>query len=287
MPLHAQSDHLKGPHRQSRRIAVRVIRACRDAGWPAWPSTPSRTGRTARRMADEAYALGGQTSAESYLDIAKILGAAAKSGADAVHPGYGFLSENADFAQAVLDAGPDLDRPPPAAIDALGDKVNARHIALRAGAPLVPGTPGPGHRRRRGRGLRPGVRPAGGDQGRLRRRRPRAQGRPHHRGDPGAVRLGGPGGGRAFGQASASSSDTWTGRGTSRPSAGRPHGNVVVARTRDCSLQRRHQKLVEEARPRSLPGAAQADPRLAPKRSCKEAGYYGAGTASTWSARTA
>src|SRR6201991_1410421 len=95
------------------------------------------------RLADEAFALGGQTSAESYLDIAKLLDAAAKSGANAVHPGYGFLSENAYFAQAVLDAGLIWIGPSPQSIRDLGDKVTARHIAAKADAPLVPGTPEP------------------------------------------------------------------------------------------------------------------------------------------------
>ena len=94
-------------------------------------------------LADEAYALGGATPAESYLDIEKILHIAARSGADAIHPGYGFLAQNASFAEAVLDAGMTWIGPPPAAIEALGDKVRARHIAQKVGAPLVPGTPDP------------------------------------------------------------------------------------------------------------------------------------------------
>src|SRR5919206_3756669 len=125
-------------------IAVRVIRAARDAGI-ASVAVYADQDRDARhvRLADEAYALNGTTSAETYLVIDKLLSVARRSGADAVHPGYGFLSERADFAQAVLDAGLIWIGPPPQAIRDLGDKVAARHIAQRAGAPLVAGTPDP------------------------------------------------------------------------------------------------------------------------------------------------
>ena len=122
-------------------IAVRVIRACRDAGIGsvAVYADPDRDALFVR-LADEAHSLGGATPAESYLDIAKIVKVAQDSGADSVHPGYGFLAENADFAQAVIDAGLVWIGPPPAAIDALGDKAKAKHIAERAKAPLAPGT---------------------------------------------------------------------------------------------------------------------------------------------------
>src|SRR5258708_27455937 len=125
-------------------IAGRVARACRDAGIAsvAVYAEPDLDAPPVQ-AADEAYALGGDTPAASYLDIGKILAAAAKSGADAIHPGYGFLSENADFAQAVIDAGLTWIGPPPQAIRDLRDKVAARKIAQRAGAPLVPGSPGP------------------------------------------------------------------------------------------------------------------------------------------------
>lgn len=125
-------------------IAVRVIRAAKDAGLEsvAVYADPDRDAMFVR-LADEAFALGGSTAAESYLDIEKVIGAAKQSGADAIHPGYGFLSENADFAQAVINAGLTWIGPSPQSIRDLGDKVTARHIALKAGAPLVPGTKDP------------------------------------------------------------------------------------------------------------------------------------------------
>ena len=125
-------------------IAVRIIRACRDAGLAsvAVYAGPDLDALHVT-MADEAYALEGQSPAESYLSIEQILKRAADSGADAIHPGYGFLAENAGFARAVIDAGLTWIGAPPAAIDALGDKVKARHIAARVGAPQVPGTAEP------------------------------------------------------------------------------------------------------------------------------------------------
>ncbi|MEP6796714.1 MAG: biotin carboxylase N-terminal domain-containing protein, partial [Lapillicoccus sp.] len=125
-------------------IAVRVARACKDAGYGsvAVYADPDRDALHVK-VADEAYALGGSTPGDSYLVQEKLLEIAAQSGADAVHPGYGFLSENASFARAVQEAGLIWIGPGPEAIDSLGDKVKARHIATRAGAPLVPGTAEP------------------------------------------------------------------------------------------------------------------------------------------------
>src|ERR687890_933114 len=122
-------------------IAVRVIRACKDAGLGsvAVYADPDRDALFVR-IADEAHSLGGATPADSYLDIGKIIAAAERSGADSVHPGYGFLAENAGFAQAVIDAGLVWIGPPPAAIESLGDKAKAKHIAQKANAPLAPGT---------------------------------------------------------------------------------------------------------------------------------------------------
>ena len=231
------------------------------------------------RLADEAFALGGQTSAESYLDFAKLLDAAEKSGANAIHPGYGFLSENADFAQAVIDAGLIWIGPSPQSIRDLGDKVTARHIAARAQAPLVPGTPEP-------------VKDA--DE---------VVAFAKEYGVPIAIKAAFGGGGRgmkvartieeipelfdsatreavaAFGRG-----ECFVERYLDKPRhveaqvIADQHGNVVVAGTRDCSLQRRFQKLVEEAPAPFLTDAQRKEIHESAKRICKEAGYYGAGT---------
>ncbi|MFD5411642.1 acetyl/propionyl/methylcrotonyl-CoA carboxylase subunit alpha [Streptomyces nojiriensis] len=261
-------------------IAVRVARACRDAGIGsvAVYADPDRDALHVR-AADEAFALGGDTPAASYLDISKVLQAAADSGADAIHPGYGFLSENADFAQAVIDAGLTWIGPPPQAIRDLGDKVAARHIAQRAGAPLVAGTPDP---------------VSGSDE-------VVAFAKEH--GLPIAIKAAFGGGGRglkvartleevpelyesavreavaAFGRG-----ECFVERYLDKPRhvetqcLADSHGNVVVVSTRDCSLQRRHQKLVEEAPAPFLSEAQNAELYAASKAILKEAGYVGAGT---------
>ncbi|MER7984183.1 biotin carboxylase N-terminal domain-containing protein [Streptomyces noursei] len=261
-------------------IAVRVARACRDAGIGsvAVYADPDRDALHVR-AADEAFALGGDTPATSYLDIAKVLQAAADSGADAIHPGYGFLSENAEFAQAVLDAGLTWIGPPPHAIRDLGDKVAARHIAQRAGAPLVAGTSDP---------------VSGADE-------VVAFAKEH--GLPIAIKAAFGGGGRglkvartleeipelydsavreavaAFGRG-----ECFVERYLDRPRhvetqcLADKHGNVVVVSTRDCSLQRRHQKLVEEAPAPFLSDEQNAELYRASKAILKEAGYEGAGT---------
>ncbi|MFF6981007.1 acetyl/propionyl/methylcrotonyl-CoA carboxylase subunit alpha [Streptomyces sp. NPDC008343] len=261
-------------------IAVRVARACRDAGIAsvAVYADPDRDASHVR-AADEAFALGGDTPASSYLDIEKVLNAARESGADAIHPGYGFLSENAEFAQAVLDAGLIWIGPPPQAIRDLGDKVAARHIAQRAGAPLVAGTPDP---------------VSGADE---------VVAFAEEHGLPIAIKAAFGGGGRglkvartleevpelydsavreavaAFGRG-----ECFVERYLDKPRhvetqcLADQHGNVVVVSTRDCSLQRRHQKLVEEAPAPFLSEAQVAQLYGASKAILREAGYVGAGT---------
>ena len=261
-------------------IAVRIARACRDAGLAsvAVYAEPDLDALHVR-VADEAFALGGQSAAESYLDIEKLLKIAATAGADAVHPGYGFLAENADFAAAVAGAGLTWIGPPPEAIIALGDKVQARHIAQRVGAPLVAGTKDP---------------VSGADE---------VVAFAEQHGLPIAIKAAYGGGGRglkvartleevpelyesavreavgAFGRG-----ECFVERYLDKPRhvetqclADR-HGNVVVVSTRDCSLQRRHQKLVEEA-----PAPFLSDEQVellytSSKAILKEAGYVGAGT---------
>ena len=261
-------------------IAVRVARACRDAGLlsVAVYADPDRDAPHVA-AADEAFALGGDTPATSYLDIRKVLEAAAKSGADAVHPGYGFLSENAGFAQAVLDAGLTWIGPPPQAIRDLGDKVAARKIAQRAGAPLVAGTPDPVSGAdevisfAKAHGLPVAIKAAFGGGGRgLKVARTMAEIPELYES---AVReaVGAFGRGECFAE-----------RYLDRPRhvetqcLADAHGTVVVVSTRDCSLQRRHQKLVEEAPAPYLTEHQDAVLRAASRAILKEAGYVGAGT---------
>ncbi|MFF8608940.1 acetyl/propionyl/methylcrotonyl-CoA carboxylase subunit alpha [Streptomyces sp. NPDC015346] len=261
-------------------IAVRVARACRDAGIAsvAVYADPDRDALHVR-AADEAFALGGDTPASSYLDMAKVLSAAKDSGADAIHPGHGFLSENAEFAQAVLDAGLIWIGPPPQAIRDLGDKVAARHIAQRAGAPLVAGTPDPVSGAEevvafaREHGLPIAIKAAFGGGGRGLKVARTLEEVPELYDS--AVREAV----AAFGRG-----ECFVERYLDKPRhvetqcLADTHGNVVVVSTRDCSLQRRHQKLVEEAPAPFLSAEQNAELYRASKAILKEAGYVGAGT---------
>lgn len=261
-------------------IAVRVARACADASIAsvAVYADPDREALHVR-LADEAFALGGTRAQETYLDISKLLDVARRSGADAVHPGYGFLSENAQFAQAVMDAGLTWIGPPPAAIEALGDKVSARHIAQRAGAPLVPGTKDPVSSAAeveefaRTHGLPIAIKAAFGGGGRgLKVARTSEEIAELYES---AVREAT----AAFGRG-----ECFVERFLDRPRhvetqcLADAHGTVVVVSTRDCSLQRRHQKLVEEAPAPFLSEEQNARLVEASVAILREAGYVGAGT---------
>jgi acetyl-CoA/propionyl-CoA carboxylase, biotin carboxylase, biotin carboxyl carrier protein len=261
-------------------IAVRVIRACKDAGIGsvAVYADPDRDALFVR-LADEAHSLGGATPAESYLDIAKIIKVATESGADSVHPGYGFLAENAEFAQAVIDAGLIWIGPPPSAIEALGDKARAKHIADKAHAPLAPGTKDP-------------VKDA--DE---------VVAFAEANGLPVAIKAVFGGGGRGLKvartleeipdayESAVREAVTAFGRGeclvekfldkprhVETQCLADQHGNVVVVSTRDCSLQRRNQKLVEEAPAPFLTDEQRTELYESSKRILREAGYHGAGT---------
>ncbi|TCK20482.1 acetyl/propionyl/methylcrotonyl-CoA carboxylase subunit alpha [Pseudonocardia endophytica] len=261
-------------------IAVRVIRAAKDAGLAsvAVYADPDRDAMFVR-LADEAFALGGSTAADSYLDFDKVIGAAKQAGADSIHPGYGFLSENADFAQAVIDAGIIWIGPSPQSIRDLGDKVTARHIATRAGAPLVPGTNDPVSGAdeviefAKENGLPVAIKAAFGGGGRgMKVAREESEIAELYES---AVREAT----AAFGRG-----ECFVERYLDRPRhvetqvLADQHGNVVVVGTRDCSLQRRFQKLVEEAPAPFLTEEQTATLYDASKAICKEAGYYGAGT---------
>jgi acetyl-CoA/propionyl-CoA carboxylase biotin carboxyl carrier protein len=261
-------------------IALRVVRACRDAGLAsvAVYADPD-AGAPYTVLADEAVALGGSTASHSYLDIDRLLAAARQTGADAVHPGYGFLAENADFAQAVIDAGLAWIGPPPDVIRALGDKVRARAIAAQAGAPLVRGTTTPVA------DAAEAVRFA------------------HQYGLPVAIKAAHGGGGRGlriardldevaplFDQAVREATAAF-GRGECFVEAYVEHGRhveaqvladsegtVAVVGTRDCSLQRRYQKLVEEAPAPFLTEAQRDQLERSAAAICAAAGYVNAGT---------
>ncbi|HEY4701313.1 MAG TPA: biotin carboxylase N-terminal domain-containing protein, partial [Streptosporangiaceae bacterium] len=261
-------------------IAMRVIRACRDAGLTS-VAVYADGDRDAPfvTLADEAFALGGATPADSYLHQAKLLDVAARAGADSVHPGYGFLAENADFAQAVIDAGLTWIGPSPQAIRDLGDKITARQLASKAGAPLVPGTRDP---------------VAGADE---------VVTFATEHGLPVAIKAAFGGGGRglkvartiaeipelfdsavreavsAFGRG-----ECFVERYLDKPRhveaqvLADQHGTVVIVGTRDCTLQRRHQKLVEEAPAPFLSDEQRRTIHEAARAICAEAGYTGAGT---------
>ena len=259
-------------------IAVRIVRACRDAGLTSVAVyADADLDALHVTMADEAYALDGQSPADTYLNIEKILKRAADAGAGAVHPGYGFLAENAAFARAVIDAGLTWIGPPPAAIDALGDKLAARRIAQEVGAPLAPGTDGPvsgvdevdafvaRH------GLPVAIKAAHGGGGRgLKVARSAAEiGEMYESAVREAV--------AAFGRG-----EVFVERYLERPRhvetqcLADTHGGVVVVSTRDCSLQRRHQKLLEEAPAPFLSGEQQTLLYEASKAIMRRAGYAGA-----------
>jgi acetyl-CoA/propionyl-CoA carboxylase biotin carboxyl carrier protein len=261
-------------------IAVRVIRACRDAGYTsvAVYAEPDRDALHVR-VADEAFALGGTTPGDSYLVIEKVIAAAAASGADAIHPGYGFLSENADFAQAVLDAGLTWIGPSPQAIRDLGDKVTARHIALRAGAPLVPGTKDPvtGPDEvvafAQENGLPVAIKAAFGGGGRGLKIARTIEEIPELYASAVREAISAFGRGECFVERYLDRS-----RHVEAQVLADTHGNVIVVGTRDCSLQRRNQKLVEEAPAPFLTDAQRETIHSSAKAICREASYSGAGT---------
>ncbi len=261
-------------------IAVRVIRACKDHGLQS-VAVYSDEDRTAihTQMADAAYSLNGTTATQTYLDIEKLIAVAKESGADAVHPGYGFLSENANFAQAVIDAGLTWIGPPPEAIRALGDKVSARKIASKAGAPLVAGTKDPvaGHEEvtafAKEHGLPVAIKAAHGGGGRGLKVVRTMEEIPELFDSAVREAISGFGRGECFVERYLDKP-----RHVETQVLVDKHGHAVVVSTRDCSLQRRHQKLVEEAPAPFLTDEQNAELYRSSKAIMKEAGYVGAGT---------
>jgi len=261
-------------------IALRVIRACKDHGIEsvAMYSEEDRDSLHAK-SADFAYSLNGTVAKDTYLNIPKIIALAKEAGADAVHPGYGFLSENADFAQAVIDAGLIWIGPPPAAISALGDKVSARRIAAKAGAPLVAGTKDPvsGHEEvlafAKEHGLPVAIKAAFGGGGRGLKVARTMEEIPELYASAVREAIAGFGRGECFVERYLDKP-----RHVETQVLVDKHGHAVVVSTRDCSLQRRHQKLVEEAPAPFLTDAQNEELYRSSKAIMKEAGYIGAGT---------
>jgi acetyl-CoA/propionyl-CoA carboxylase, biotin carboxylase, biotin carboxyl carrier protein len=261
-------------------IALRVIRACKDHGLES-VAIYAEEDRDAlhTQSADFAYSLAGTVAKDTYLNIPKIIALAKESGADAVHPGYGFLSENADFAQAVVDAGLIWIGPPPAAISALGDKVSARRIAARAGAPLVAGTKDPvtGHEEvlafAKEHGLPVAIKAAFGGGGRGLKVARTMEEIPELYASAVREAIAGFDRGECFVERYLDKP-----RHVETQVLVDKHGHAVVVSTRDCSLQRRHQKLVEEAPAPFLTDAQNEELYLSSKAIMKEAGYIGAGT---------
>ena len=261
-------------------IAIRIARAARDHGVKSIAIYADGDRNALHvKACDEAYALGGVTATETYLNIEKIISVAKKSGAEAIHPGYGFLSENAKFAQAVIDAGLIWVGPPPAAIAALGDKVSARKIAAQVGAPLVAGTPDPVASSTevlafaKEFGLPVAIKAAHGGGGRGLKVAFTMEEIPEL--FDSAVREAV----SAFGRG-----ECFVERYLDRPRhvetqvLADTHGNVIVVSTRDCSLQRRHQKLVEEAPAPFLSQSQIEELYRSSKEIIRAAGYVGAGT---------
>ncbi|MET3706217.1 acetyl-CoA/propionyl-CoA carboxylase biotin carboxyl carrier protein [Arthrobacter sp. UYEF6] len=276
----AQSNLTKVLIANRGEIAVRIIRAARDEGIAsvAVYADPDRDALHVR-LADEAYSLGGNTAAESYLVMDKIIDVARQSGADGIHPGYGFLAENAEFAAKVIDAGITWIGPSPAAISALGDKVQARHIAERVGAPQVPGTADPVESAEEilefvdKFGLPVAIKAAFGGGGRGIKVARNREEIPELFESAVREAVAAFGRGECFIERFLDAP-----RHVETQCLADAHGNVVVISTRDCSLQRRNQKLVEEAPAPFLTEEQNRRLYESSKAILKEAGYQGAGT---------